>query len=232
MYIHYNTNQTSLPLEIASFLPQDHIVFTIEKVINDLEDDCFSNFYHEFGRPSYHPKMLLSALLFAYSQGIFSGRKIEKLMVENLAMHYLTGQLVVSYRTINRFRVAKGMSDLLQDLFVEFSVRLKMEEFVSLDCLYIDGTKIEANANKYSFVWKKATDKFSLKLQESIRQSFQEEIAPLIEEAIILDQENPISSEQLDDFAAILEKELEKTNQEIEQQPVKGADERNPKSQG
>lgn len=229
MYIHYNTNQTTLPLEIASVLPQDHIVFTIEKVINDLEDDCFSSFYHDFGRPSYHPKMLLSALLFAYSQGIFSGRKIEKLMVENLAMHYLTGQLVVSYRTINRFRVAEGMRDLLQDLFVEFSVRLKMEEFVSLDCLYIDGTKIEANANKYSFVWKKATDKFSLKLQESIRQSFQEEIAPLIEEAIVLDQEEPISSEQLDDFVAILEKELEKTNQEIEQQPVKGADERKKK---
>ncbi|MFS9331543.1 transposase [Streptococcus mitis] len=45
--------------------------------------------------------MLVSIFLFAYSQGIFSGRKIEKMMIENLAMQYLTGQLVVSYRTIN-----------------------------------------------------------------------------------------------------------------------------------
>ena len=50
----------------------------------------------------------------AYSQGIFSGRKIEKMMIENLAMQYLTGQLVVSYRTINRFRVAEGMEELIR----------------------------------------------------------------------------------------------------------------------
>ena len=91
MHIHYNTNQTTLPLELACILPQDHIVFTIEKVVNTLEERHFHAFYHNFGRPSYHPKMLLAALLFAYSQGIFSGRKIEKMMIENLAMQYLTG---------------------------------------------------------------------------------------------------------------------------------------------
>ena len=173
MHIHYNTNQTTLPLEIRSFLPQDHLVFTIEKVVNTLEDCHFHAFYHAFGRPSYHPKMLVSALLFAYSQGIFSGRKIEKMMMENLAMQYLTGQLVVSYHTINRFRVAEGMEELIRDLFIDLNLRLKMEELVTLDCLFIDGTKIEANANKYSFVWKKATEKFSAKLQEQIHVYFQ-----------------------------------------------------------
>lgn len=78
MHIHYNTNQTTLPLEISSFLPQDHLVFTIEKVVNTLEERHFYTSYHAFGRPSHHPKMLVSTLLFAYSQGIFSGRKIEK----------------------------------------------------------------------------------------------------------------------------------------------------------
>ena len=73
MHIHYNTNQTTLPLEISSFLPQDHLVFTIEKVVNTLEDCHFHAVYHAFARPSYHPKMLVSTLLFAYSQGIFSG---------------------------------------------------------------------------------------------------------------------------------------------------------------
>ncbi|VUC64586.1 transposase IS663-like [Streptococcus pseudoporcinus] len=139
-----------MPLELTSCLPQDHIVFTIEKVVNELEENCFAGFSSTFGRPSYHPKLLLSALLFAYTRGVFSGRKIEKLMIENMAMQYLTGQLVVSYRTINRFRVAKGMEDLIRDLFIELTLRLKMEDLVSLDCLYIDGTKIEANANKYS----------------------------------------------------------------------------------
>lgn len=224
MHIHYNTNQTTLPLELTSCLPQDHIVFTIEKVVNGLEEDCFIGFYHTFGRPSYHPKLLLSALLFAYSRGVFSGRKIETLMAENLAMQYLTGQLVVSYRTINRFRVAKGMEDLIRDLFIELTLRLKMEDLVSLECLFIDGTKIEANANKYSFVWKKATDKFSAKLQEQIQVYFQEEITPLIHQAITLDEETPITSEQLTGFAQVLEEELEKLNQDIEETPVKGRD--------
>ena len=198
MHIHYNTNQTTLPLEISSFLPQDHLVFTIEKVVNTLEDSHFHAFYHAFGRPSYHPKMLVSTLLFAYSQGIFSGRKIEKMMVENLAMQYLTGQLVVSYRTINRFRVAEGMEKLIRNLFIDLNLRLKMEELVTLDCLFIDGTKIEANANKYSFVWKKATDKFSAKLQEQIQVYFQEEITPLIHQAIELDTQDPISYAMFD----------------------------------
>ena len=226
MHIHYNTNQTTLPLEISSFLPQDHLVFTIEKVVNTLEDYHFHAFCHAFGRPSYHPKMLVSTLLFAYSQGIFSGRKIEKMMIENLAMQYLTGQLVVSYRTINRFRVAEGMEELIRDLFIDLNLRLKMEELVTLNCLFIDGTKIEANTNKYSFVWKKATKKFSAKLQEQIQIYFQEEITPLIHQAIELDIQEPISSEQLLAFAQVLEEELDKLSQDIEETPVKGKDER------
>ncbi|WP_333483547.1 transposase [Streptococcus anginosus] len=110
----------------------------------------------------------MSVLLFAYSQGSFSGCKIEKMIAENLAMQYLTGQLVINYRTINRFRVAAGMENLLRELFIELNLQLKMEKLVTLDGLYIDGTKIETNVNKYSFVWKKATEKFSAKLQEQM----------------------------------------------------------------
>ena len=147
-------------------------------------------------------------------------------MIENLAMQYLSGQLLVSYRTINRFRVAEGIEELIRALFIDLNLRLKMEELVTLDCLLIDETKIEANANKYSFVWKKATDKFSAKLQEQIQVYFQEEITPIIHQAIKLDTQEPISSEQLLEFAQVLEEELEKLNQDIEETPVKGKDER------
>ena len=168
--------------------------------------------------------MLVSTLLFTYSQGIFSGRKIEKMMIENLAMQYLTGQLFVSHRTINRFRVAEGMEDLIRDLFIDLNLRLKIEELVTLDCLFIDGTKIEANANKYSFVWKKATEKFSAKLQEQMQVYFQEEITPLIHQAIELDTQESISSEQLTEFAQLLEEELAELSHDIEETPVKGKD--------
>lgn len=228
MYINYNTNQTILPLELSSFLPHHHLVFTVEKVVNDLDDSLLAGFYHEDGRPSYHPKLLLSALLFAYTQGVFSGRKIEKMMAENIPMQYLTGQLVVSYRTINRFRVSQDMDSLIRDLFIELNLRLKMEELVSLECLYIDGTKIEANANKYTFIWKKATEKFSAKLQENLRNYFHDDINPLIQEAIILDEET-VTSEQLAEFSQLLEEELKTVDQDIEENPIKGKDVRKTK---
>ena len=150
-------------------------------------------------------------------------------MIENLAMQYLTGQLVVSYRTINRFRVAEGMEELIRELFIDLNLRLKMEELVTLDCLFIDGTKIEANTNKYSFVWKKATEKFSAKLQEQMQVYFQEEITPLIHQAIELDTQDPISSEQLTEFAQLLEEELAELSNDIKETPVKGEDERKTK---
>lgn len=151
------------------------------------------------------------------------------MMIENLAMQYLTGQLVVSYRTINRFRVAEGMEELIRELFIDLNLRLKMEELVTLDCLFIDGTKIEANTNKYSFVWKKATEKFSAKLQEQMQVYFQEEITPLIHQAIELDTQDPISSEQLTEFAQLLEEELAELSNDIKETPVKGEDERKTK---
>lgn len=78
MHIHYNTNQTTLPLEISSFLPQDHLVFTIEKVVNTLEDCHFHAFYHAFGRPSYHPKMLVLLFYLPIHKGFSLDEKLKK----------------------------------------------------------------------------------------------------------------------------------------------------------
>ncbi|EHI74716.1 hypothetical protein STRCR_2212 [Streptococcus criceti HS-6] len=71
-----------------------------------------------------------------------------------------------------------------------------------------------------------STDKFSAKLQANLRHYFQEEITPLIQEAIILDEEEPVTSQQLSEFAQLLENELQAVNQTIEENPVKGKDER------
>ena len=78
MHIHYNTNQITLPLEIRSFLPQDHLVFTIEKVVNTLEDCHFHAFYHNFGRPSYHPKMLYLLFYLPIHKGFSLVEKLKK----------------------------------------------------------------------------------------------------------------------------------------------------------
>ncbi|WP_231089382.1 transposase, partial [Streptococcus cristatus] len=121
------------------------------------------------------------------------------------------------------------MEELIEQLFIELSCQLKMKELVTLDCLFIDGTKIEANANKYSFVWKKATDKFQTKLQETLKEYFQTEVQPLIAQAIELDEEEVVSREQLSVFTELLQEELNQVHQAIEENPVKGKDERKTK---
>ena len=101
MYVQYNMNQTSLPLELSTCIDPNHIVFSIYNFVDSLDDHYFKIFETQDGRPAYHPKPLIMSLLYAYSKGIFSGRKIEEMMEENLPMQWLVAQQVISYRTIN-----------------------------------------------------------------------------------------------------------------------------------
>ncbi|HGP9593333.1 TPA: hypothetical protein ACLXP8_001352 [Streptococcus pneumoniae] len=86
MHIHYNTNQTTLPLEISSFLPQDHLVFTIEKVVNTLEERHFYTSYHAFGRPSYHPKILYLLFYLPIHKGFSLVEKLKNGRVSDLRL--------------------------------------------------------------------------------------------------------------------------------------------------
>lgn len=215
MYVKYNMNQTTLPIEIDSFLPNDHIVYSIDQVVEDLNDEAYQLIENDFGRPAYHPKVLLKTLLFAYTEGVFSGRKIEKMMQENLAMHWLTGQTIVSYRTINRFRVSETTKTIIQDLYCTFTARLKQEKLIQGQSIYIDGTKFEANANKYTFVWKKAVDRYYPQLKAKEVKYFKEEIEPLINRAVKLENQQEFSKEEIIELYHLLEEELEDIENEI-----------------
>ncbi|WP_212883143.1 transposase, partial [Tetragenococcus halophilus] len=216
MYTHYTMNQTVLPLEISSFLPENHLVYSIHQVVEDLDTRSYELIKNDLGRPAFHPKILLKALLFAYSEGIFSGRKIEKMMQENLAMQWLTAQTIVSYRTLNRFRVSEETKKVLQDLYCTFSTRLKQEKLIEGQAVYIDGTKVEANANKYTFVWKKAVDRFYPKLKEKEMKIYEEEIAPLIEQEMIRENNDAFTKEEIFTLNDLLQEEIEKVNEELQ----------------
>ena len=83
-----------------------------------------------------------------------SGRKIEALLKDSLRMMWLAQGYEPSYRTINRFRVQPEMKELIRQCFVQFRCQLVQEELIDQEAIFIDGTKIEANANKFTFVWK------------------------------------------------------------------------------
>lgn len=226
MYVKYTMNQTSLPLELSTCLDPNHIVFSIHDFVDSLDDHYFEVFETQGGRPAYHPKPLIMALLYAYSKGIFSGRKIQEMMEENLPMQWLVGQQVISYRTINRFRTSENCSRLLENLFIEFTVQLKLEKLISLENCFIDGTKIEANANRYTFVWKKATERYAEKLKETAREYYFEEIQPMVDAGIQYDKNLDLEESMLQEMIQLMEEEIEKLSNDIEENPVKGPDER------
>ena len=165
MYTQYNMNQLFLPLELSDLIEPNHIVFKINDFIEQMDTSFLNSFYQEEGRPAYHPLLMIKALLFAYTEKTFSGRAIEKMMRENIPMKWLVADTEVSYRTINRFRSSDLCSKMLESVYVEFKQYLLERSLISNEHLFIDGTKIEANANKYSFVWKKATDRFLARLK-------------------------------------------------------------------
>ncbi|MCC4490251.1 transposase, partial [Limosilactobacillus reuteri] len=98
------------------------------------------------GRPSSHPAIMLKILLFAYSRQTYSGRKIEMMLDENLPMRWLAHDYTYSYHTINNFRRSQHASKLIKHAFVYFTMALKDHGLIQNDAVFIDGTKVEADA--------------------------------------------------------------------------------------
>jgi len=128
--------------------------------------DSILGTYSILGRkPVVDPVTMLKILLFCYSEGIFSCRKIEDFCTYDIRAHFLLkGQKAPDHTTINRFR--KALEDFTPDLLTQFSELLIEQGHVDLKNIYIDGTKIEAVAGRYTFVWRKSVEKYQQKLKE------------------------------------------------------------------
>ena len=124
--------------------------------------------YSRDGRNEYPPRILLKVLMYGYLRLIYSSREIERACRENICfMYLLEDNPAPDHNTIARFR-AERLRGLEKELLEQFVAMLAEWSFVSLATVFIDGTKIEANANRYSFVWKKSTEKKLTKLRAQI----------------------------------------------------------------
>ena len=164
----YNPNQTVLfPQRIDENIAENDPVRIINAVVNSLNLDCFKKLYKETGRCPYHPKMLLKVIIYAYMNNIYSCRRIEKLLLRDIHFIWLAGYEKPDFITINRFR--NRVKDEIGNVFTQLVLILAEKGFVSLDVEYIDGTKIESKANKYTFVWRKTVEKNRTRLMDKIR---------------------------------------------------------------
>lgn len=116
--------------------------------------------YSQEGRNKHSPKILTKVHVYGYMRRIIFSRQIEQECRENIRFLYLLEeQRVPDHHTIARFRSKILASEAGQDLLRHLVELLEESGFLSMAAVFIDGTKIEANANKYSFVWKKSTEK-------------------------------------------------------------------------
>ncbi|WP_339120072.1 transposase [Fusobacterium nucleatum] len=139
-----------------------------------LEEMDFSNLLQVFpNKTKVHPVNMFAVIIYAYSQGKYSTRDIEFLCKDSQRTKFLLNSAnAPNYSTISRF-LSKA-NNIIYELFCQFVEKLLKLSEITTETIYIDATKIEAYANKYSFVWKKSTLKYKERLEENILQLIDE----------------------------------------------------------
>jgi transposase len=215
----YLRGQLQLPTDLEELVPAKHIVRVVDGAIDRMDLRPLMRQYKGGGTSSYHPQMMLKVLVYAYTQRIYSSRQIAKALRENVYFMWLSGLNRPDFRTINRFR-GTVMRGVMEDIFGGV-VRLLIEEgYLKLEQYFLDGTKIEANANRHRAVWAKNTRRYKRELQKKIRSLLDE-----------IDRVNEAENEEYGDRdleemggggpidAEKLEKTVEELNEVLKQAP-------------
>lgn len=194
VFKNYTPNQLMLlPPSLDEKIIETHPVRIVSGVIDKINISPLEKKYEGGGTSSYHPKMLLKVMVYSYLVNIYSSRKIEEALQQNIHFMWLSGMNEPDHNTINRFR-GERLKDVLKPIFVQVVQLLAEAGLVSIKELYTDGTKIEANANRYTFVWGNAmkTNKEKMKQQlealwnyaQSVAEEEMKDTEPLVFERI------------------------------------------------
>lgn len=156
-----------LPPSLGDLVPQTHPARIVSRVIDHLDISSIESKYKGGGTSCYNPRMLIKVLVYSYMCNTFSGRKIERQLKENIIYMWLSGYSTPDFRTLNLFRSQRLNGDF-ESIFAQVVELIHREGLVTLDVQYIDGTKIESVANKYTFVWKGAVDTYDESLKTKV----------------------------------------------------------------
>lgn len=166
----YNQNQQFLfPPSLEDMIAENHPVRVVSEVIDRVDIDIIIKKYKGGGTTSYHPRMLLKVLVYGYLNNIYSSRRIEACVQENIYFMWLAGMTQPDHRTINRFR-SERLRNILKEVFGQIVLLLVDSGHVSLKEIYTDGSKIESAANRYSFVWGRAIKTSKERIREQLKE--------------------------------------------------------------
>jgi len=175
------------PSSVFDLLDSDHECYLYQDIFKQLDTTELERSYSEIGQRAYHPKLIVSILIYAYSRGVFSSREIERRCREDLSFMYIATMNCPNFRVLSDFR--KGNSAFFQDCFKQ-TVKLAIElKLASLGHISLDGSKFKANSSKH-----KAMSYKRLKAKEA---ELTAEIDALIEKASRSDaEEDKVYKEQ------------------------------------
>lgn len=167
--------QLKLPLELEMLVPVDDSVRLLSHMLEGLDYSKLYQAYSIKGRkPAVDPKIMFKVLTYAYMNGIYTSHKIEQSCRRDINFLWLlAGCKAPDHATVARFR-QKYLATAIDDLFYQMVNGLYEMGETQFENIFIDGTKIEANANRYTFVWKSAVSKNELKMFEKIKQLISE----------------------------------------------------------
>lgn len=134
-----------LPPSIEDLIPEDHICFLVESLVDSLDYQAFDSRYCGAGHPAYHPRILLKLLVMGVLDRVRSSRRLARNARENVVYMYLSEKLTPDFRTISDFR--KDNPELLKEVFKHTVGFAKEEGFLNLSHLSTDGSKVKANAS-------------------------------------------------------------------------------------
>ena len=217
-------NQTSLfPENILDRIAINHPVRLVNEVVDNLDLTTIIENYKGGGASSFYPRMMIKVLLYSYLCNVYSCRKIEKALHENIHFIWISAGSTPDFRTINYFR-GKRLQGQIKALFAEVVRLLQELNYVSLDVQYIDGTKIESASNRYSFVWRGSVEKNKEKLEQKIQSVLQDIDNQIKEDSKSINKEElpqPIDSKTLKEKLSVLNSRLKEPRKSTQKQLAK-----------
>ncbi len=166
----YKQNQTYLfPPNLDDLIDGNHPVRVVSEVIDHIDIDILIKKYKGGGSSSYHPRMLLKVLVYSYLNNVYSSRKMEAAVKENIYFMWLAGMAQPDHHTLNRFR-SERLRNILREVFAQIVLLLVDSGHINLKEIYTDGTKIESVANRYTFVWGRSINTSRERIRQQLRE--------------------------------------------------------------
>lgn len=172
--VNYRTNTKIVQLKIDGFeaekrIPANDSVRLLDEISEELDYSNLFRAYSHIGRkPATNPITLFKILVYGGMDGRHSSRELERACNRDINYIWLLGdEKAPNHSEIARFR-SQRLSECCEDLFYQLVKKLHERGEIAYEHLFVDGTKIEANANKYSFVWKKSTNKYQANLEDKL----------------------------------------------------------------